>query len=372
MHLVFRLLLLLLPVVQATAQHNTDALAVVQLNDRYGYINTAGKMIIPAVYSEASSFTSNRALVKDSAFHGIINSRNQREYDLRLHHESDAIILQNGFIIVSTAERWVETELPNTTLLIPGSAQIFDRDFNQFGDAPGLVAVKPFTVFPAAFKNDQNKWGFLGEYLRPAIPAVYDDAESFSEGRGAVKQNNKWGFVDRSGKLVIPAVYEKVLSFSEGLAAVKQNGKYGFIDTTGKIIIPFQFAMAQSFHDGIACASVEGKEEITVSDESTIIEQTDARWGAISKSGKWEIKPAYKYDFSFHEKMAVVCTENGMGTINRKGKILITPRFKDLGDFSCGMAPARESEKFGFVNKKGKWVIQPQFDAAESFSKVKL
>lgn len=371
MRFIVRILFLMLPTLQAAAQQPADALALVQQNELYGYINTAGKMIIPAVYTEASSFTANLALVKDSTFHGIINSRNQQLYNLRLHNESYAVLLQNGNIIVSSAESWVNTESTSTIHLVPGNARILDADFNTLNHPVELLAVKQFTSFPVAFKNEQHKWGFIGLNQKFSIPPVYEDAESFSEGRGAVKQNNKWGFVNQSGKLVIPAVYERVLSFSEGLAAVKQNGKYGFIDTTGKIIIPFQFAMAESFHDGIACASTEGKEEITVSDESIIIGQTDARWGAINKSGKWKIKPAYKYDFSFHEKQAVVCTENGLGTINRKGKILITPRFKDLGDFSCGLAPARESEKFGFVNNKGKWIIQPQFDAAESFSKVK-
>jgi len=35
--------------------------------------------------------------------------------------------------------------------------------------------------------------------------------------------------------MVIPAVYDDAGSFSEGLAQVKINGKYGFIDTKGNI-----------------------------------------------------------------------------------------------------------------------------------------
>ena len=33
-----------------------------------------------------------------------------------------------------------------------------------------------------------------------AIPFIYDDAISFSEGLAAVKKEGKWGFVDRNGK----------------------------------------------------------------------------------------------------------------------------------------------------------------------------
>lgn len=52
------------------------------------------------------------------------------------------------------------------------------------------------------------------------IEAKYEDAQYFSEGLAAVKQDGKWGYIDETGKTVIPFGYDKAYAFNEGLAVV--------------------------------------------------------------------------------------------------------------------------------------------------------
>ncbi|HEY9277629.1 MAG TPA: WG repeat-containing protein [Methylotenera sp.] len=63
----------------------------------------------------------------------------------------------------------------------------------------------------------------------------YRDVRSYSEGLAPVKMNNgKWGYVDSRQRLVIPAIYEDAKEFMDGKAAVKQRGKWGFINKQGR------------------------------------------------------------------------------------------------------------------------------------------
>ena len=48
----------------------------------------------------------------------------------------------------------------------------------------------------------------------------YDDVKEFSEGLALVSEDDKCGFVDKEGNIAIPFVYDNAWSFSDGLACV--------------------------------------------------------------------------------------------------------------------------------------------------------
>ena len=57
-----------------------------------------------------------------------------------------------------------------------------------------------------------------------------------SEGFAPVVINEKWGYIDRSGKMVIPAKYDDAGSFTDGRASVELNGRTFTIDRSGREI----------------------------------------------------------------------------------------------------------------------------------------
>jgi hypothetical protein len=44
-----------------------------------------------------------------------------------------------------------------------------------------------------------------------------------------VKVNGKMGFINKKGVLVVPAIYDSAFNFYQGRAAVEVDGKWGFI-----------------------------------------------------------------------------------------------------------------------------------------------
>jgi hypothetical protein len=76
-----------------------------------------------------------------------------------------------------------------------------------------------------------------------AIPAQFEDAAEFSEGRAAVKTGDQWGFIDKTGEMVIPPQFVVrfhpffgYYRFSEGVAHVWVGKKWGYIDMAGKFV----------------------------------------------------------------------------------------------------------------------------------------
>ena len=62
----------------------------------------------------------------------------------------------------------------------------------------------------------------------------YKDARSFSEGVAPVQANNgRWGYINSKNQWIIPARFEDAKEFKDGRAAVKSNGKWGFINKRG-------------------------------------------------------------------------------------------------------------------------------------------
>jgi len=67
-----------------------------------------------------------------------------------------------------------------------------------------------------------------------------------------------YGFADASGKLVIPARYEIANRFKEGRAAVMDvDGKWGYIDQAGRWIVSPRYNSADDFSGGSAVAKIE-------------------------------------------------------------------------------------------------------------------
>ncbi len=192
---------------------------------------------------------------------------------------------------------------------------------------------------------------------------------TFSEGLARVKVGDKIGFIDKAGKIVINPQFEDASPFFDGLAAAEIGNKYGFVDKEGKIIINPQFDDAQPFINGLAAVQVgkqfgyvdkEGKtainpqfdEAFPFSDEGLALVVLNRKIGFVDKSGKYEVNPQF------------VPQHIGAGW---QDSFAIT---SDIGriSFSEGLAPAQIGEgKTGYVDKTGKIVINPQFGVALPF-----
>jgi len=73
-----------------------------------------------------------------------------------------------------------------------------------------------------------------------------------ARGLPLVELNGKYGFINTKGDIAIPIVYSNAFSFSEGLARASLGSTWGFIDTTGKVVISMIYLGASDFKNGFA------------------------------------------------------------------------------------------------------------------------
>ncbi|WP_201624539.1 WG repeat-containing protein [Psychrobacter immobilis] len=199
----------------------SEGLAAVSKNDKYGFIDTKGKVIIEPNYEWASSFSDGLAIVSAEGLYGAIDKQGKTVIPFEYQALAD---FHDGF----------------------------------------ATAARP----PKDLEDYESKYGLINKQNEIVIPFMYESMGNLSESLIAVKKDGKWGYVDTKNKAIIPInlAYETVNDFSDGLAAVfsyeenSDNLKYGYIDKTGKLVIPMQFIKAYwddsegliDFNNGIA------------------------------------------------------------------------------------------------------------------------
>lgn len=199
---------------------------IVDENEKYGYVNSKGELVIAPQFDEAWAFQEGLAVVKVDDKWGYINPT-------------------GDFVVQPTYD-------------------------DAWGFSEGLAKV---------IKN--GKVGFINLKGNVVIPLSYDDSYHwFDEGFTAVSKKDKWGIINKQGKAITPLSYDYATSPSEGRILVGNYDKagelkYGYLDTQGKVVIPLQYDYATSFSDGTAYVDKDG-ESLLINKKGQTVEAKDS------------------------------------------------------------------------------------------------
>ena len=187
-----------------------NGLAIVQVNNLTGIINSDGYFIVNPKYDTISPFSEGRATVIDSEGFKVID-------------ESGKVITQKAYSIIS--------------------------DYQE-----GRAV--------AANTNEQGEYlyGYLNRRGNEVIALSYESASNFINGKALVKMKaGNYALIDLTGKVLKSYPYEMVDDYGEGMLAFRKSndGKWGYIDESGKVIIEPRFTGTQSFSEGKAIVNVE-------------------------------------------------------------------------------------------------------------------
>ena len=308
--------------------HDGLAWAYDTKNEKKGFIDKSGNLIIPLAYLSVEDFSEGLAAVHNDGKVGFIDKKG--------------------------------------TIIVPF------KDMYHGRYSEGLVYVS---------KND--KYGYLDKSGNEVIPFIYDEATNFSEGLAAVQKDGKYGYIDKSGEEVIPFKFDMASSFSEGLARVfiKGESNYGYIDRTGKLVIPYG-TDALDFCDGRARTFSKGKQGFIDKSGKEIISTIysltdnfseglacvlkDNKYGFIDKNGKEVILCQYEEASHFSEGLARVKKGGLNGYIDKSGNVVIPFIYDDGCDFSEGLARVTKDGVRGYIDKKGKSTFDYKDKAAIS------
>lgn len=264
---------------------------------RYGFINEAAEVVVPAVLEESANFHEGRALAKRGGRYGFISPDGREAVPCR-------------FLRAST-----------------------------FGDGRALVQ-----------RDDGSLWliGPEGEVIAPCPTALDDWTGLWDEGRMRIRRAGRYGYLDGDGREAVPCRYTDAHPrFWSGLAGVCIDGRWGFIDRDGREVIPPRYAWVEPFFAGVGTAGVmregrygrvdpDGRERVACGWASPVGRYCEGRarvdLGALVDPGR--------------DGVGTLAAAQ-LGFVDEGGVVVIPCRYETATDFADGLAwvttPARRA-----------------------------
>ncbi|MBD1433917.1 WG repeat-containing protein [Sphingobacterium sp. DN00404] len=247
-----------IPLKYWTADPFKDGLARVGINHKYGFLDKNGRTVIPLKYDMVQEFREGLTLVKLNEKVGFLDEIGKEVVPLRY---DDANSFFGGIALVKLNKKYGYVDKTGKEITA------INYDYGGINsNLEGVIVVKK-----------DKKYGYIGITGNEVIPLKYDFANPFEEGLASVKLNGKHGFIDKTGQEVIPLKYEYTSSFSHGLAAVKLNNKWGYVDKFGRVVIDFKYDKAYDAaniakHGGISMHVVVNDKTFYINSQGKCIE----------------------------------------------------------------------------------------------------
>ncbi|MFO7612979.1 MAG: WG repeat-containing protein, partial [Clostridia bacterium] len=197
-----------------------EGLAAVEVYDKWGYIDEAGRIIIEPEYEKARNFYQDCAQVYDANYHKPFEVLKQGYTD-----ENDlgrwGMINRMGNSVTSFIYKSMTPFYNDLSYAVVAVPSYYESSFYQILRPDGLSAFSPRLIF-------SKDWMFFAQEPRP-----------FSEGLMPIAYNY-WVFINENGEKAFENEFEKAKGFSDGMAAVQFESKirWGYIDMTGNLVLP--------------------------------------------------------------------------------------------------------------------------------------
>lgn len=259
----------------------SEGLAPVLQDGRWGYIDTNGTLLLPAIYEseQAHPFSEGLAYVDSIGFidwSGEVVLTGDFASALSFSEGLAAVCYTGadgralwGYVdrtgAPATEAQYVKAGrfCGGMAFVVPeeGRGHFIDRGLARFS-AEIFEDSLGFHEGLAAVKQD-GLWGFLNAEGGMAIPAQFDTAESFSDGLALVSTGADRFYIDTSGRRVLDASqYDSCGSFSEGMAPVCRDGRYGMVDSGGELVIALEYDAINDFNESYAALQKNGVWEL--------------------------------------------------------------------------------------------------------------
>jgi len=299
-------------------------LARVKINQKYGFINKSGKIVVPAIYDDISYVLEGLASVKINGkfklFNPVTNFSGQKEFDRDF-------IFWKGMACVEVNGKYGVIDKVEQYIIPPFYDKIWDDKNNVF-------CVELNNSFSLVDKSNKK------------ISSNYDLLVMSNEDACQVRLNDYYGYIKNNGEVLIPLIYEDCTNFENNLAGVCLDGKWFIINRSNEIIHDIdKFGVSEvlpRIEDGLLVAkSLEG-------------------WGIIDSNNGEPISD-FVYESCYGVNEGMCCVKIGKwGFMNNSGDLITDFKFSSIDNFQDGIACVEMTDeklhkrkiKF-YIDKKG-------------------
>lgn len=237
----------------------SEGFVPIKVNNKWGYLNTQGKLAIAAQYDKVLEFTEGHAAAKKGNAYVILDTKGN---ETPVSNVADIKRFSEGLAPFVDASKKTGFINPQGQIVIP--AQFESVGYFKSGLAWARTADK--------------KIGYITKTGEWAIQPKFDVAKDFdATGTYArVRTGDKWSYTTAKGELFYVSDTEQYGDFTEGLSTGKRNQKMGFYNLKGQWVIEPRFDNVREFKNGFAAVK-DGE-----------------KWGVINTKGEWVIQPQYE------------------------------------------------------------------------------
>lgn len=203
-----------------------------------------------------------------------------------------------------------------------------------------------------------EKYGYIDEAGKEVIPLQFEEGYEFSESGLAfvVFADGLGGYINTKGETVIEPTYETGTVFTNGLAAVSKDETYFYIDEEGNQPFAETYQYASNFATcGLANVVTHEGKHVVIKLDGTVTFDLD---------GDCEIQ-----DFGYNREITTVKYSNQVALMNSKGELLTDFVFDEikLSDYT-DTHPFLQDGLWGYIDDTGEIVIDNEYEDVSLFT----
>ncbi len=308
----------------------------IAFDDKFGYINSTGKVVISPEYDEVGPFRNGLAVVLKNSKFGVINKKNELVVDFKY---DEIVDFQDGRAIVSLNEMY--------NLIDPFGKEISPTYVNDLvyfsnGIFVGLI---------------DTSYQFLDKNLQLVSNVNYQEVGDLIEGFSIIKMNGKFGVIDSSLNVKILVQFDEIERFNVNTFIYSLNGKKGLISTDGDKLTEPIFDDISEFNPDNNTAVVKIGSMISwiKMDGTKFIEFTTENFPNALELAQ------------FSKGFAVFRKKGKFGFIDEKSKLAFKPSLESTSKY-INAIPVVKDSKWGLIDFKGKIIKSHEYDLIEDWN----
>lgn len=261
-----------------------DGCAAVGMDGKYGFIDTTGKVIVPFIYWYIEPIWSAMIVDEPAVFYDARVDDNGADgrQDI-LSSTGERMTYKDYYCVDEAADSMVVVcdgvydNFKRGVYDLKAKREVFSGDYDEIS----YLAQSRFMV-----KKD-GKWGCFDRNGKQIFDFKYDEVDAFSNGAARVKLGDKWGFVKLDGSVLVTPKYNSVYPFGKDRLAVVCNGGCECINFLGKTVTSQIYSDIDYYpedYNGFYCRKVR------------IYGKVKHRWGYINYRGQEIVPCEYSKD----------------------------------------------------------------------------
>jgi hypothetical protein len=333
---------------------------------KWGYIEKAGKIVIPFQFEEAGRFSEGLAAAKKEGRWGYIDPKGNVAIAFQ-YTSADDFSQGVAFVIQDKTRLCIDRNAKTVFQLAAGL-----RVSQGFTDGRAVVANDDAKVEDGKIVDGTGLQGLIDREGKIAVRPQFRMIARFSEERAVVvtdtREAGTWeGLIDPDGNYVVPLSknlhFDSQVGYRDGLIPFKRSVKHaaglagetgGFMNRDGHVVM--------NCPHGILPVT-DSAADFRISGFSDGLAAFVRMMSAAERRGN-----LLRVERGLPANMPEGFTQ--CGYLDRSGSVVIQPQFDwpfGLSAFSEGVAAVKKGDKWGYIDKTGHFVIEPRFYSATLF-----